>query len=85
MALYVHLSYNGTIYTLYVTYNATMIIPILKEVISIVMHENPSKFIQNIPMSNNTVKRRIDEMGPDIELQLVRMIQKNRICSQPSH
>ena len=27
IALYVHLSYNGTIYTLYVTYNATMIIP----------------------------------------------------------
>ena len=26
MALYVHLSYNGTIYTLYVTYNATMVI-----------------------------------------------------------
>ena len=25
IALYVHLSYNGTIYTLYVTYNATMV------------------------------------------------------------
>ena len=36
--------------------------------ISTVMHENQSKFIQNIPISNYTVKRRIDEMGQDVEL-----------------
>ena len=64
------------------TIGEVLIIPILKEVISTVMHENPSKFIQNIPMSNNTVKRRIDEMGQDVELQLVRMIQKTEFALQ---
>ena len=46
------------------------------------MHENLSKFIQNIPISNNTVKRRIDEMGQDVELQLIRMIQKTELALQ---
>ena len=64
------------------TIGEVLIIPILKEVISTVMHENPSKFIQNIPISNNIVKRRIDEMAQDVELQLIRMIQKTEFALQ---
>ena len=56
------------------TIGEVVIIPILKEVISTVMQQNLRKFIQNIPMSNNTVKRKFDEMGQYVELQLVRMI-----------
>ena len=46
------------------------------------MHENPIKFIQNIPIVNNTVKRRIDEMGQDVELQLIKMIQATEFALQ---
>ena len=46
------------------------------------MHENPRKFIQNIPMSNNTFTRWIDEMGQDVELQLIWMIQKTEFVLQ---
>ena len=42
------------------TIGEALIIPVLKEVISTVLNENLSKFIQNIPISNNTVKRIID-------------------------
>ena len=64
------------------TIGEALIIPVLKEVISTVMHENPIKFIQNIPISNNTVKRRIDEMGQDVELQLIKMIQATEFALQ---
>ena len=64
------------------TIGEALIIPVLKEVISTVMHENPIKFIQNIPISNNTVKRRIEEMGQDVELQLIKMIQGTEFALQ---
>lgn len=47
-----------------------LIVPVLGEVISTVIHENPRKAIQKISNSNNTVKRRNDEMAVDLEEQL---------------
>lgn len=41
--------------------------PCLQEVISIVMHQEPTELLKLLPNSNTAVQRSIDEMGNDIE------------------
>ena len=47
-----------------------LIKPAISEVIKTVLDQDPTQVLSAIPLSNNTVSRRIDEMGRDVENQL---------------
>ena len=48
-----------------------LILPAVKEVLSTVMHHKaPEQIIKAIPLSNDTVRRRVDEMAENIEATL---------------
>lgn len=49
------------------TVGEELIIPAISEVIRTVLHKPASDIIKKISLSNNTVKRRIDEMAQDVE------------------
>ncbi|KAK9679572.1 hypothetical protein QE152_g39891 [Popillia japonica] len=53
------------------TINETLVKPCLIKAVQQVLGVQASKKIQDIPLSNNTVKARIDTMSNDIEDQLV--------------
>ncbi|CAH2016533.1 unnamed protein product [Acanthoscelides obtectus] len=44
-----------------------LILPAVEEVLKTVLHKPVSDIIKRIPLSNNTIDRRIDEMSSDIE------------------
>lgn len=52
---------------------------VLKDVLH---HKNPAAVLKSIPLSNDTVRRRIDEMGTDVEKQLVKILQCNKFSIQ---
>jgi hypothetical protein len=53
------------------TIGEELILPAVKEVIKTVLHhKTPSDIIKKIPLSNNSVQRRIDEMAKDVEISL---------------
>ncbi len=52
------------------TVEENLIIPPVKEVISTVMERDPTQVVKALPLSNDTVSRRINEMGADSEEQL---------------
>lgn len=52
----------------------TLVLPAVKEVIETVMGQNSAPVLNVMPLSNNTVQRRIDEMGRDVEDQLVQVL-----------
>jgi zinc finger BED domain-containing protein 5/7/8/9 len=47
-----------------------LLVPAISEVITTVMHKSPYDIIKSIPLSNDTVRRRIDEMAEDVENNL---------------
>ena len=48
-----------------------MILPAVKEVLNTALHHKPcSSVMKSIPMSNDTVQRRINEMSADVEHKL---------------
>ncbi|CAH2017552.1 unnamed protein product [Acanthoscelides obtectus] len=49
------------------TIGEKLILPAVEEVLKTVLHKPASDIIKRIPLSNNTVERRIDEMSSDIE------------------
>ena len=58
-------------------------IPVIRTVLEKVIHyKNTSNVLRAIPLSNNTVKRRIDEMGEFVEQKLVRMMCDNVFSMQ---
>lgn len=52
------------------TIGENLILPAVSEVLRTVLHMSPSDIIKKIPLSNNTVQRRIDEMAEDVENSL---------------
>jgi len=48
------------------TIGESNIIPAIEEVIETVMQQDPHSFLKNLPLSNSTVRRRIDEMANDV-------------------
>ena len=64
------------------TVGESLLVPAIKEIISIVMEKDPAPVLQAIPLSDTTVKRRIDEMGANIEEQLCEVLQKTFFCIQ---
>ena len=57
-------------------------VPALKEIISTVMERDPAPVLQTVPLSGTTVKRRIDEMGTNIEDQLCEILQNTSFSLQ---
>lgn len=64
------------------TVGETLILPAVKEVISTVLHRNATEILKAIPLSNDTVSRRIDEMASDVEIQLVDILKKTKFSIQ---
>ena len=58
------------------TVGESLLVPAVKEIISIVMEKDPAPVLQAIPLSDHTVKQRIDKMGANIEEQLCEVLQK---------
>ena len=55
----------------------TLIKPCFLKVTEEILGKEAAKKIQNIPLSNNTVKSRIGNMSQDIEKQLICLIKKS--------
>ena len=47
----------------------TLLVPAMKEIISAVMEKDPASVLRTDPLSDTAVKRRINEMGTNIEDQ----------------
>nr|XP_039259582.1 SCAN domain-containing protein 3-like [Styela clava] len=56
------------------TIGEDLVLPAAKEIIETVMKQNSSSVLRAVPLSNNTVQRRIDEMSSDVLKQLVEIL-----------
>ena len=60
-----------------------LILPAIKEVLNTVLHHKAcSSLIKSIPLSNNTVQRRIDEMSADVEQKLCNTLRNTEFSLQ---
>ncbi|KAI2645147.1 Zinc finger BED domain-containing protein 5 [Labeo rohita] len=64
------------------TIGEKLVIPVIKEVISTVMERDPTQVLKSIPLSNDTVARRINEMGADTEEQLCAILRDSPFSLQ---
>ncbi|CAH2002092.1 unnamed protein product [Acanthoscelides obtectus] len=64
------------------TIGEKLILPAVEEVLKTVLHKPASDIIKRIPLSNNTVERRIDEMSSDIESFLSNYLQTTHFSIQ---
>lgn len=64
------------------TIGEKLILPAVEEVLKTVLHKPASDIIKRIPLSNNTVERRIDEMSSDIESFLCNYLQTTHFSIQ---
>ncbi|CAH1975478.1 unnamed protein product [Acanthoscelides obtectus] len=64
------------------TIGEKLILPAVEEVSKAVLHKPTSDIIKRIPLSNNTVERRIDEMSSDIESFLCNYLQTTHFSIQ---
>ncbi|CAH1985041.1 unnamed protein product [Acanthoscelides obtectus] len=64
------------------TIGEKLILPALEEVLKTVLHKPASDIIKRIPLSNNSVERRIDEMSSDIESFLCNYLQTTHFSIQ---
>ncbi|KAI6646851.1 SCAN domain-containing protein 3-like [Oopsacas minuta] len=60
----------------------TLILPAISEVISTVMNQNAAEILRSIPLSTDTVARRIDEMANDVKTQLIHIVQTTEFSLQ---
>lgn len=58
------------------TIGEQLILPAVEEVLKTVLHKSSFDILKRIPLSNNTVQRRIDEMSSDIERSCVLIYKK---------
>ncbi|CAH1996338.1 unnamed protein product [Acanthoscelides obtectus] len=59
-----------------------LILPAVEEVLKTVLHKPASHIIKRIPLSNNTVERRIDELSSDIQRFLCSYLQTTHFSIQ---
>ncbi|KAL0197551.1 hypothetical protein M9458_006091, partial [Cirrhinus mrigala] len=64
------------------TIGEKLVILVIKEVISTVMERDPTQVLKSIPLSNDTVARRINEMGADTEEQLCAILRDSPFSLQ---
>jgi hypothetical protein len=59
------------------TIGESLIIPAVMDICNLMFGEDFAKKVQSIPLSNTTVKRRIDEMADNVENQLIKKIKSS--------
>jgi len=59
------------------TIGENLIIPAVMDICNLMFGEDFAKKVQSIPLSNTTVKRRIDEMADNVENQLIKKIKSS--------
>ena len=60
-----------------------LLIPVVHEVLkTVVHHSNPSQITRSIPLSNDSVRRRIDEMAVDVEETLCDILKNTAFSLQ---
>ncbi|CAI9721568.1 Hypothetical predicted protein [Octopus vulgaris] len=64
------------------TIGETLLRPVIEEVLSTVMHEKSDNIMMNIPLSNSTISRRIDETAIDVKHQLINILQSSEFSIQ---
>ncbi|KAE9523112.1 hypothetical protein AGLY_016499 [Aphis glycines] len=65
------------------TIGEQLILPAIKEVLETVLHHSASyNVIKKVPLSNDTVRRRIDEMAEDVEVSLCELLVSNKFSLQ---
>ncbi|KAM3833924.1 zinc finger BED domain-containing protein 5-like [Diretmus argenteus] len=64
------------------TVGENLVLPSIKEAISTVMERDPTQVVKSIPLSNDTVARRINEMGTDTEEQLCAILRESPFSLQ---
>jgi hypothetical protein len=52
------------------TIGETLVLPCAKALVGCLLDEKSAKLIETVPLSNNTVARRIDELATDFKNQL---------------
>uniref|UniRef100_A0A3Q3B2X0 DUF4371 domain-containing protein n=1 Tax=Kryptolebias marmoratus TaxID=37003 RepID=A0A3Q3B2X0_KRYMA len=64
------------------TIGEKLVLPAIKEVISTVLERDPTQVLKSIPLSNDTVAWRINEMGADTEEQLCAILKDSPFTLQ---
>ena len=64
------------------TIGEELILPVVKEVIKTVLHKSPEQVIKSIPLSDNSVQRRIDKMAENVEETLSKMLMTTEFSLQ---
>jgi hypothetical protein len=64
------------------TIGETLIIPAVKVVMRTMLQKDSHEVTTNLPLSNNSVGRRIDEMAANVEEQLVKKLQQVKFALQ---
>ena len=64
------------------TIGEELILPAVKEVIKTVLHNSPEQVIKSIPLSDNSVQRRVDKMAENVEETLSKMLMTTEFSLQ---
>ena len=64
------------------TIGEELILPAVKEVIKTVLHKSPEQVIKSIPLSDNSVQRRVDKMAKNVEETLSKMLMTTEFSLQ---
>ena len=64
------------------TIGESLILPAVREVLRTILHKPPEQAIKSIPLSNNTVQRRVDEISENIEEQLCTILKTTEFSLQ---
>jgi hypothetical protein len=59
----------------------TLILPACKQIVKSVLGEAAEREISNVPLSNGTVSRRIEDMSSDIQKQVAEKLYDGKKCS----
>ena len=64
------------------TIGEELILPAVKEVIKTVLHKSPEQVIKSIPLGDNSVQRRVDQMAENVEETLSKMLMTTEFSLQ---
>ena len=64
------------------TIGEELILPAVREVLHTVLHKSPEQIIKAIPISDNSVQRRVDEMAEKVEDTLCNMLRTTEFSLQ---
>ncbi|XP_067121346.1 zinc finger BED domain-containing protein 5-like, partial [Centruroides vittatus] len=59
-----------------------LILPAAVDLVNIMIGESAGKLLSKVPLSNNTISRRIQHMGKDLNIQLIEKLKESEFRSQ---